>query len=304
MSGGHLRRSGLLSKGALVALACALLVWGLASFGMSVPSLLAAVPEALGSAGGDGSSPSARQAASDASGAGEGQTDGGENDGESPDSPEDPSDPADPSDPEAGSTDADPSDTASDAAAEEQGSAAKDPDPGSTGGGSAAAPGGSQQQPTRSESPFSKVPTAEDEERVRALLQPLASAAPGYKSQVDACVASFEADQHADLSVRLSHQRTCESLRKKLWANYIAARDSMIVSSQSRYKRDQGKLIAMYRCLTEYLGTYENAWARNVAYADPAGHEADYMAPVNADGAGERNSHLQEYYGWKAGLTL
>lgn len=301
----------------LVALSSALLVLGLVGYASSLPALTAPVPEPASStstlpeaptqedgnpeisseeAPGEKDEPTSAEGAlatGDASGPDDAQAAVPEATTPEDVPSEDPSsaDPLTPTDP----ADSQPSAPADEAPAGSE----SVPEPETP-----AEPAPEDPQLSQDDDPFTKVPTEAEESRTRAALAPLASAAPGYKSQVDACAASFSADQHADLSVRLSHQRVCASLSSQLWDNYYTVRDSIIVSNNSRYKSDQEKLIAMYRCLAEYLGTYESAWARNVAYDDPAGHEADYLAPVNSDGAGEQNVHLQEYYRWKTGLSL
>lgn len=151
--------------------------------------------------------------------------------------------------------------------------------------------------------PFTKVPTEAEEAEFRAFLVNKESLAEGYLAEVNACVADFDADCYASLSVRQGHQRTCDALSSKLLTEYLSVRDH-IHSNYSRYADDNSYLIAMFRCLGQYLATYENAWERNVTYEDPTGHESDFMAPIQSDGAGSANVHLAEYYRWKGELSL
>ena len=149
------------------------------------------------------------------------------------------------------------------------------------------------------EDPMLQEPSAEDEQVFRAFLANKASLIPGYVSQVNACVGTFEANcLTTDISVRLAGQSSCESLAYQLLNEYFAVRD-YVRSNYSQYCDEQDELINMYRLLETYVECYYAAWTINLGFEDPSQHTSEFMAPLSG-----ASSYLAEFDAYYAGFTI
>lgn len=149
------------------------------------------------------------------------------------------------------------------------------------------------------EDPMLQEPSAEDEQVFRAFLADKASLIPGYVSQVNACVGTFEANcLTTDISVRLAGQSSCESLAYQLLNEYFAVRDH-VRSNYSQYCDEQDELINMYRLLETYVECYYAAWTINLGFEDPSQHTSEFMAPLSG-----ASSYLAEFDAYYAGFTI
>lgn len=312
----------------LVALSLGLLVVGVATYGASLPSLLAELPEgaavhavvagAAEVSSADGSPDGEKDAGAASDSASEGAPDSGADAG--PAAATDP-DATDPSADGPGSEDSSEADDATsedtnpegkddaDASGDDTSSEDAPSNPGATTPSEPSTPTepskpAEPSRPSTSDDPLNGYPTDAEEQATHAWLKGKADAAPGFLSKANAVASAFASDaSSASLDTRLSRQRTCNALSSQLWAEYYDVRDTA-VTNRSRYKKAQENLIGMYRCLAQYVDTYGSAWELNVALEDPAGREADYMGPINSNGAGSQNRYLQEYYTWQGGLSL
>lgn len=306
----------------LVALSLGLLVAGVGAYGASLPLLLSQLPE--GAAPEEGVAGAAEVAPeqapdgekdADAAGATAQAPDGGtQTDAAGSADPVDPSaDAAAPGDNAAGEDAPDDGD-ASDApgAGAGTGDAPAPSDPDGRGPSSPEKPSDPEKpsqpaepsRPSTSDDPLNGYPTEAEEQATHARFSAKANAASGFVTKANAVASAFASDaSSASLDARLSRQRTCTALSSQLWSEYYSVRDTPL-TNRSRYKKAQENLIGMYRCLAQYVDTYGSAWELNVAFEDPAGHEADYMGPINSNGAGSQNRYLKEYYTWQGGLSL
>ena len=149
------------------------------------------------------------------------------------------------------------------------------------------------------EDPISQEPSAAEEQVFRAFLADKASLIPGYVSQVNACVGTFEANcLTTDISVRLAGQSSCESLAYQLLNEYFAVRDH-VRSNYSQYCDEQDELINMYRLLETYVECYYAAWTINLGFEDPSQHTSEFMAPLSG-----ASSYLAEFDAYYAGFTI
>lgn len=149
------------------------------------------------------------------------------------------------------------------------------------------------------EDPMLQEPSVADEQAFRAFLADKASLIPGYVSQVNACVGTFEANcLTTDISVRLAGQSSCESLAYQLLNEYFAVRD-YVRSNYSQYCDEQDELINMYRLLETYVECYYAAWTINLGFEDPSQHTSEFMAPLSG-----ASSYLAEFDAYYAGFTI
>lgn len=147
-------------------------------------------------------------------------------------------------------------------------------------------------------------PTEEEESRFYDHLVKYANRLPGYVSEVNACVATFEQTcLSTDYNARVQGRSSCMSLFNTLLSEFVAVRDYPR-SNYSRYVKAHDDLINMYRCLFSYVDNYVDAWDANLAYEDPSGHVDDFMAPLYANMVNGKNQYLAEFEACYQGFTL
>ena len=149
-------------------------------------------------------------------------------------------------------------------------------------------------------------PTGPDPEAEQAAYDHLLSefqAIEGYMGQVNSCVQNFNNDNQAVLDTRLAHQRECAALYTMLHSHY-AGLMGYALPEGSQYGSARGSLIAMYRCLSSYVGVIESAWTLNVQFEDPENHVDEYMAPIRGSEVDGVNKHLAEFYSRYEGFVL
>ena len=147
-------------------------------------------------------------------------------------------------------------------------------------------------------------PTEEQESRLYDHLVKYANRLPGYVSEVNACVTTFEQTcLSTDYNARVQGRSSCMSLFNTLLSEFVAVRDYPR-SNYSRYAKAHDDLINMYRCLFSYVDNYVDAWDANLAYEDPSGHVDDFMAPLYANMVNGKNQYLAEFEVSYQGFTL
>ena len=110
----------------------------------------------------------------------------------------------------------------------------------------------------------------------------------------NACVADFDNLKYAPQQERQAAASRCEALSSELLAGYLRVRDSGIPDA-SKYHSVQVAQISCYRCLSGALGSIIDAWKVNLSFADPSGHEAEFMQPIMKDQVDHENKYLAEF---------
>lgn len=175
---------------------------------------------------------------------------------------------------------------------------------GDGGGGEGGGPGtGGEGEGGQGQEPGEPGPSPEEEQKTYEFLLGKAQAVDGYVAEVNACVTSFNQDCLAAISVRRDHKAACDALSARLFNEFATVLNTP-VANESAYKKAQGDLIGMFRCLLEYLGTIQEAWELNVGFEDPAAHVDEFMFPVNRDTVNGQNVHLTEFYTYYNGFVL
>lgn len=149
-------------------------------------------------------------------------------------------------------------------------------------------------------------PTGPDPEAEQAAYNHLLSefqAIEGYIGQVNACVQAFNNDNQANLDTRLAHQRENAALYTMLHSHY-AGLLGYALPEGSQYGSARGSLIAMYRCLSSYVGVIDSAWTLNVQFEDPENHVDEYMVPIRGSEVDGVNKYLAEFYSRYEGFVL
>lgn len=125
----------------------------------------------------------------------------------------------------------------------------------------------------------------------------------GYIDQIEACTTAFEQDALADINTRAAHQRQIEAIDVELSNHWLALMNSL--SSMSvRYQGAAGELLGMYRCLSSYMGTLEEAWTKNLSFEDPSAHVDEFMQPIWNDEVNGQNKYLTEFNEYYSGFVL
>lgn len=181
------------------------------------------------------------------------------------------------------------------------------PQPGQGGGNGSGSGSGSDSGSGSGSDPddvITSEPTEEQESRLYDHLVKYANRLPGYVSEVNACVTTFEQTcLSTDYNARVQGRSSCMSLFNTLLSEFVAVRDYPR-SNYSRYAKAHDDLINMYRCLFSYVDNYVDAWDANLAYEDPSGHVDDFMAPLYANMVNGKNQYLAEFEVSYQGFTL
>ena len=156
---------------------------------------------------------------------------------------------------------------------------------GTSGSGSGGSGSGGQADPSIQR------PSEAEENRLHEMLVSRKSALDALVGEANSCSADFTRDSlSTDTAAREQHRRKAAALAQKLWAGYVAVRDEAGITNGNRWQAAQGHLIAMYRTLAQYVECLESAWELNLAYPDPAGHEAEFTGPIE-----QGKGYLAEY---------
>lgn len=138
-------------------------------------------------------------------------------------------------------------------------------------------------------------PNAEAEQATHDILVSYANKLQGYTSEVQACVASFEADALTQgIERRAADQRVVNSLSTRIFGDFETLMNKVSVPEGSKWTDARDNLIGAYRTLGEYLDCYDTAWTLNLAFDDPAAHVDEFMGPINTD-APARLAEFNDY---------
>lgn len=144
-------------------------------------------------------------------------------------------------------------------------------------------------------------PNAEAEQAAHDTLVSYANKLQGYTGEVQACVASFEADALTQgVERRAANQRVVESLGTRIFKDFEGLVNRTSLPEGSKWTDARDNLIGAYRTLMEYLDCYDTAWTLNLAFDNPADHVDEFMEPINADAPG----CLAEFNGYCSKVVL
>lgn len=174
-------------------------------------------------------------------------------------------------------------------------------------GGGSTSGGGDSQDGGKGDDGSASKPDPEQERRAHQYLVDKAAGLSGWLSQVDARVADFNNDQLATFATRQQHLAEATVLRDELYGEALAIYNSPLITNESAYRKPQGSLIGMHRCLSNYMDVLCAAWTVNLQYDDAAvgQHVDEYMDPIRStQDASGRNTYLVEYDRWAKELQL
>lgn len=146
-------------------------------------------------------------------------------------------------------------------------------------------------------------PDGEAEQAHHAFLVGKAQKLDGYVSEINARIQAFDAVcLSTDLAARQAELAQCENLFAELqreWASLNTYSPPTV-----KWSAAHGKLVGMYRCLANYIGTYGNAWMSNVTFGNPAEHVDEFMGPIRSSQVNGRNTYLVQYEAYRSELVL
>ena len=108
-----------------------------------------------------------------------------------------------------------------------------------------------------------------------------------------------------DLATRQAAAARVEKANETIWVEFSKTLNGHATPAGTQLADQRSRLIGSYRCLRDYLGCLDDAWSKNLEFADPSQHVSEFMQPLtetmNESG---QNKYLAEYGPKRAGIVL